>query len=355
MNYHVAIYSRKSRSEETDELLQQQLKNLEEMVNEQGWTYETFFEYGSSQSLYSRPKMMKLLEGVEQGKFQGVVARDVDRLTREGMDRDLLMNTLAQYKVFLHTKERFTNPIDFSNRTDRMIFGMMGTVGESEYSAIVEHLVSGTRDKAKKGQWQGRRVPLGYRYQSEPNEYNGELKRLVPSHDQEIIQRMFSLYLEKYSTTEIAHIFESEGVEAVETDRPMKWSSASISRILSNPVYCGDSVYGKTSQKKHLVTKERTYEKKEESEQIIVRDTHEPLVSREDWNKVQQIKKGRNSRGDLKLTTTHHKYGGLIKCSLCGRVQSFQHSKGGKKRVTSCNTRHYVNQNDYNLCKNKRV
>lgn len=146
---------------------------------------------------------------------------------------------------------------------------------------------------------------------------------------------MFKLYLEGMSTKDIAFKFDHENVV---TSIGLIWTPAGVSRTLNNPVYAGHLLYGKTTQKK--VNGKRVTKKTKKEEQILVENTHEALIFQEDWEQVQVIKEKRNSRPpSLKLGK--HKFSGLIVCGICGGVQSFQTSRGNKKRISSCQTRHY--------------
>jgi site-specific DNA recombinase len=114
------------------------------------------------------------------------------------------------------------------------------------------------------------------------------------------------------------------------------------------PVKCS-----RFTQKK--VEGKRVTKKTKKEEQILVENTHEALISQEDWEQVQVIKEKRNSRPpSLKLGK--HKFSGLIICGICGGVHSFQTSRGNKKRISSCQTRKYnEDMTQYTVCQNKGV
>jgi hypothetical protein len=110
-------------------------------------------------------------------------------------------------------------------------------------------------------------------------------------------------------------------------------------------------LYGKTTQKK--VEGKRVTKKTAKEEQILVENTHEALISQEDWEQVQVIKEKRKSRPpSLKLGK--HQFSGLVVCSICRSVLSFQTSRRNKKRISSSQTRHYKeNLTQYSFCHNR--
>ena len=84
-----AQYLRKSRMEEgmdTQEVLAKHRKALAEYAATHGvHIIETYYEVVSGESLYARPEMLRLLEDVEEGKYDAVLVMDLDRLSRGRM------------------------------------------------------------------------------------------------------------------------------------------------------------------------------------------------------------------------------------------------------------------------------
>jgi len=85
---HVAIYLRKSRDDETEvDVLSKHRQTLHSLVEQKKWTYEVYEEIVSGDSLELRPKMIKLMQRLEEEIYDGVVVMDIDRLSR-GDDED---------------------------------------------------------------------------------------------------------------------------------------------------------------------------------------------------------------------------------------------------------------------------
>ncbi|HWQ41842.1 MAG TPA: recombinase family protein [Desulfosporosinus sp.] len=79
----VAIYLRKSRDEgEYDDVLAKHRDALLAIANNQGWTYRLYEEIGSGESIAKRKKMQQLLNHVDEGRYDGVLVMDIDRLGR---------------------------------------------------------------------------------------------------------------------------------------------------------------------------------------------------------------------------------------------------------------------------------
>jgi site-specific DNA recombinase len=338
----VAIYSRKSRPDETEEVLQRQLAFLVDMCVQNNWEFEVFQEVGSSQDI-NRPELNKMLEKVQSYHYDAIVITDQDRLSRTTVGFAQIKEILTNYGVQVVTSSKI---YDYTTQEDDLMSDMQSIVAKQEYLNIKKRLVRGKRQSAKEGNWVGGKTPVGY-------DYDHKTKKLVPNEIAPTIKRIYEMYLSGYTTTEIARQFELEGIL---TPSGSKWDKARISVVLANPVYKGTVIYGKTKVSKISKKPSGTPRqlKTSEGEQIIIENAHEPIVTVDDWGNAKAIREGRLTKppgariGKVIFT-------GLIKCSLCGRVHSFQRRKGMELRVTSCQTRHYYEDGNYTVCQNKGV
>ncbi|MGG3925054.1 recombinase family protein [Metabacillus fastidiosus] len=335
----VAVYSRKSRPEETSEVLKRQLATLLDMCHAKGWEYDVFQEIGSSQDINT--ELNKMLEKVQALHYDAVLVTEQSRLGRNDLVIAQVKQILTNYGVFLLTP---TNSIDLTTQEGVLLSDMQTLVDKQEYLNTKKRLIRGKRQSAKEGNWVGGRTPVGYKYDS-------ITKRLAPDKYAPIVERIFRLYLSGLSSTDIARQFELEGIL---TPSGSKWDKARIAVVLANPAYKGTVIYGKTkiSNVSRKPSGNPRQFKTTKDEQIIIEDAHVPIVSPEDWDRVRAIREQRNSKppsariGKVIFT-------GLIKCGICGRTHSFQRRKGKEIRITSCQTRHYQEDGSYTVCENK--
>lgn len=337
----VALYVRKSR--ENNDSLEGQLSSLIDYCEKFDWEYEIFKEDGSASSEdWNRPELQRMILLTEKQHFDAIVVTEQSRITRAD-EFPKFRNVLQEANCLFITTQ--TNSVyDYNKPEDEFVSDIMSAVAKQEIAFAKLRLKRGTVQSAKKGNWLGKKAPIGYIY-------NKETKRLVPSDDAVVIKRLFEEYAEGASTKDLAIKFTQEGVT---TTVGMKWTPAGISRLLNNIVYIGHSLYGRTSQKKDKSTGKRITKKTSEDEQILVENTHEPIISKELWVNVQRIKLNRNSK-PVSMRLAKHKFSGLIKCAICGNVHSFQSSRHKKKRINSCQTRKYKSNsiNDYEMCENQ--
>ncbi|PFR27139.1 recombinase [Bacillus cereus] len=335
----VAVYSRKSRPEETNEVLKRQLGILVDMCHAKGWEYDIFQEVGSSQDINT--ELNKMLEKVQALHYDAVLVTEQSRLGRNDLVIAQVKQILTNYGVFLLTP---TNSIDLTTQEGVLLSDMQTLVDKQEYLNTRKRLIRGKRQSAKAGNWVGGRTPVGYKYDSVS-------KRLVPDEYAPLVERIFRLYLSGLSSTDIARQFELEGIL---TPSGSKWDKARIAVVLANPAYKGTVIYGKTKVSKVSRKPSGTPRqfKATKEEQIIIDDAHAPIVSPEDWERVRAIREQRNSKPPS-ARIGKGIFTGLIKCGICGRTHSFQRRKGKEIRITSCQTRHYQEDSSYTVCENK--
>ena len=151
-----------------------------------------------------------------------------------------------------------TESLDTSTAMGRFVMDIIQRIAQLESEQIGERVYDGMRQKAKQGVGLlGSPAPYGYRYE------NGKLVGIKEELDN--VKEIYKMYLEGKSLQEIVDWFNEKGIKG---KKGGKWDKKTISRILSNPVYCG------------LV----------EWEDILFKGNHEAIISIEEFNKVQLMK-----------------------------------------------------------------
>jgi hypothetical protein len=161
---------------------------------------------------------------------------------------------------------------------------------------------------------------------------------------------IFSWFLNGISQNAIIHKLNESGIlcpSAYKKSKGLKyqnpntvndlslWSTISVRNILRNRIYVGDMVQGRYRMKSYKI---HIQENVPEEEWFIVENTHEPIISREDFKKVQSLlmKDTRTAPGKNKL----YLFSGLLRCGDCKKGMS--RSTVGKNTYYYCRT--YKNQ-----------
>ena len=143
---------------------------------------------------------------------------------------------------------------------------------------------------------------------------NGKLS--INSQGAEIVKLIFYKYgVEKKGTTVISRELREAGYKTY-SGNPL-WSDSHILKILKNEKYAGDLIQKKTITPDYL-THAKKYNRGEE-ELIVIRDHHEPIISRELWDLVQEeIRKRHRTKGSSDKHSNRYVFSGKIICAECG-------------------------------------
>lgn len=178
-----------------------------------------------------RPEYDRMLEDGRQGKINMIIALKLDRITRSTRDWETLMDYLEKYNVNI----AFVNDdINTTTANGKMVSRIMMSVSQNEIERTSERTIIGLEGAIKKGHIPAR-APLGYKHVD---------KKLVPdSLTKDIVIRIYNLYYDGLTYNTIAKIFNEEKVY----DKT-NWKDTSILKIISNVVYKGDYIQGKTTK-----------------------------------------------------------------------------------------------------------
>jgi site-specific DNA recombinase len=340
------IYVRKSR--ENAVTLEGQLNACLDWCNTNDVEYEVFAEEGSSSSEdWDRPKLQELIKAVENLEFNLVICTEQTRICRDD-NFPIFKGILRETETFFVTVD--TNGIfDYSNPDDELKSDILQAVGKNELSRTKIRLKRGTVQSAKKGNWQGKKAPLGY-------SYDHETKRLKLNEYAPAIRKMFEMYLEGLSTVEISYRFRQENVICKYKKKGQMvactWEKSTIARALQSVVYAGHTLFGKTKMRK--IKGKKAQVRTDEEYHIFVRETHDAIVSDEEWDRVQEMMTKKRTQPPA-LKHAKHVFSGLIVCASCGKVRTFerQMDKNREWRIGSCTTRNYNEDfTSYKMCGN---
>ena len=316
-----AMYLRKSRAEDglsVEEVLSRHREALERYATEQGiCIVETYPEVASGESLYARPKMLKLLEDVEAGKFDCVLCVDMDRLSRGSMrDQGMVLDVFKASGTLIVTPEKV---YDLTNEADEEYAELKTFMSRREYKIINKRLRRGLRQSIADGCYVAN-APYGYR-----RAFVGRKPTLeIYEPEAKFVRMMFELYAGGYGCVSVARQVNALGARP---HRAREFSRNSVKKILDNPVYIGKVVWNQKSHIRKGVKHVTIYNPKEKW--LIVDGLHPAIVSRELWDKVQSIAEGRYypSKND---GTVKSPLAGLLLCENCGgHMQRLTFAKGG--------------------------
>jgi DNA invertase Pin-like site-specific DNA recombinase len=342
-----AIYVRLSeedrdkKSPESDSAsIQNQKSMLIQFALEHGWDiYNIYSDDDFRGSDRNRPGWLKLLSDAEQRKFDVIVCKTQSRFTRE-----LEMVEKYIHGLFPLWGIRFVGTVDNAdtdNKGNKKSRQINGLVNEWYLEDMSESIKSALTTRRMQGFHIGAFALYGYK---KDDDNKGKL--IVDEQAAEIVREVFNLYASGHGKTHIARLLNDRGVPNPTEYKRLKgyqyktpphklgtlWRYSAIADMLANEIYIGTMVQGKygSISYKTGVNKPRPKE-----QWIRVANTHEPIINRELWDRVQELARARaRPFGNGKTGIFSRK----AKCMYCEYTMRTAKSHG--YYYLKCDTRH---------------
>ena len=270
-----------------------------------------------------REDLLRLLKDCSLGRIDRVLVKSVSRFARNSLECLEMIRRLKDYGVSV----LFENDnIDTKTMNSEMILYVKSAFAQSEALSGSKRVSTAYRMKMENGEFLTYHAPLGYILKG------GNL--IVDPKSAEAVKRVFSMYLSGMGCSKIASIYNKERVSGKE-----HWTTYSIRYILSNEKYVGDSILQKTFTPNVFPLRNRP--NKGELDKFYVQNTHEGIVSREVFDRVQSLLQEKSyERGEKQ----EHFFAKKIYCEECGLAyrHRYQHEKEywccsqGKRDGTVC-------------------
>ena len=298
-----------------------------------GTEQDVYVDDGKTGTDTDREDFQRLLADVYSGRINCVIVKDLSRLSRNYTDAgNLIENLFVRLNVrFISLAEgvdSYRNPDSVSN-----IIVPITNVMNDQYCYQTSKKIRQVFDmKRRNGEFIGSYAPYGY--VKDPNDKHA---LLVDPEAAEVVKSIFSLFLSGMNKRGITYYLNDHGTlcpTAYKQQQGLKynapnaqgnpmWSTITIDTILKNRVYVGDMVQGRQRVKSYKI---HIQEKVPEEEWFIVENTHEAIIDRETFAKVQSLLK-RDTRTAPKAKQLYL-FSGFLKCADCGRAMSRIASKG---------------------------
>ena len=314
---------------EQEDSLENQKNLFLQYIKEQGFTFGGIYvdvETGTKKT-NKRPEFLRMLEDAKQKKFDVIIAKELSRLARNGELSYKLQNVLEGLDIDLIT---FDNAVDtISGNKD--LYGFYAWFYQSESQRTSDRVKDAFKSKYKNGEFVGSVPPYGYRKEN---------KKLYVRDDEtvEVVKLIFEKFISGWGYHKIAkHLTEigqpTPARVAGKRNAGLYWHSTTIQKMLQNPHYKGDLVQNRETTIS-VVNDKRKQVKKEDM--IIVENTHEAIISKEDFEKVQKLIESKKVKGRGKIKEQKHLFTNLIFCKDCGSALWY------RKNVKSYNCGKYI-------------
>lgn len=349
--YRAGIYLRLSRehAEENNSIEAQREITTNYAIKNGFKIVKEYQDNGYSGILDSRPALNEMMIDISRGLINMVIVKDISRLTRN-------KNKTGWYtEIFFPDNDvRFISVTEFIDSGERYEIDdtiMLRGIANQYYLTDISKKIRANKKAMKDaGQYVEAHAPYGYKLLEEDKH-----KIVIDEKVADVIRLIYDMYIDGKTGTQIAQYLNSKRKRTPSQYLKMKnastrWSQETINDILSNPFYSGDTVVNKYITNYMTKTCKKN---KDRSTWIIKENTHEPIILKEKYKKVQEIKKGKRGKN-----TTKYEFllKDLLYCGHCKHKLQYKLYKSADKTRYLYDSSGFVCGIVYkkkHLCKNK--
>ena len=340
------------------ELMKNYVKDHEDIVIE-----EEYYDASFTGTNFERPDFKRMLEDAKTGRINCIIVKDLSRLGRNYVE---MGNYIERVFPFLNVRFiAVTDDFDsFRPGTDLMM-PLKNIVNEFYAKDISKKVSTAHRRKWTTDEYMCGFAPYGYlKSKTEKN------RIVVDEATAGNVRLIYKLFLEGKGYTPIAKYLNEQGImsplmylkslgyqQNVRTNGV--WTKTTVKSILTNQAYIGSAVHGKVViEKYNNIPLHAT----DPSEWVVVENTHEPLIDKKTFEKVQERVKEISDAYFAKEFTKHppnemNLLKGKIVCGDCGKGMRLS-PRTTKSYVYFCGTfsdginpacsRHKIDQEEVN-------
>lgn len=343
--YHADAYFRLSK-EDGDKVESDSIVNQKALIREfiksnpDIHIHEERVDDGYTGVNFERPAFQAMMESVKSGKVNCVIVKDLSRFGRNYIEAGRYIE-----KIFPYLGVRFiaiNDNIDtakMNNRSEEMIIPFKNLINDAYCRDISIKVRSHLDIKRKRGEYIGAFAPYGYKKSKE-----NKNKLVIDEKAALIVQQIFQWKIEGMSGSRIADKLNMLGIPTPMEYKKKngenyqcgfrrkpnaRWEANGVNHILRSETYTGVLLQGKTASPNYKVRKRS---KKDEKDWIRCEESHEPIVSKEQFRMVHGL-----FQEDTRVSPNESAlflFSGIGKCGVCkGNMTRKTLTIKGKKYV----------------------
>ena len=355
-SFKVGFYIRLSRDDvthESDSIVSQRCL-LNQYVKENNYNLvDEYVDDGFSGTNFDRPAFIKMMNDIKIGKINMIITKDMSRLGRDYIGTGELIE-----KYFPNNNIRYiaiNDGIDtFIDNTNNDIAPFKAIMNDMYAKDISKKIKSSLRSRMKDGLYVSGRCPFGYKKDS-----NNKNHLVINKEQASIVKMIFDLALKHNTYHYIAQYLTNKKIKTPASYYKYIWNTkctntkcvsqeygvwvdTTIKAILTNRIYVGDAVQGKT---KKINYKLKKTVKNNPNDYIVVENTHEAIIDREIFDYVQTLLPKNVKRPEKKR---FYLLDGLLYCGDCKHRITIRYQNKTGRSYTTCN--YYRTYSKYHVC-----
>ncbi|MGL4740704.1 MAG: recombinase family protein [Sarcina sp.] len=277
-------------------------------------------EIVSGENIIFRPKMIELLQEVEEKKYSGVLVMDIQRLGRGDMqDQGMILKTFKNSNTKILTPQK---TYDLNNDFDEEYTEFEAFMSRKELKMINRRMQGGRVRSVEEGNYIATNPPLGY----DITHIKKARSLKINAPEAKIIKLIFSLYNQGNGAASIAQELNKLGYK---TKAGNKFISSSILNIIKNPIYIGKITWKKKEIKKSLnPDKVKDTRTRDKSEWIISEGKHKGIIEESDFKVANEMLSNKYHIPYQLTNKPVNPYAGVLKCGVCGKAMVMRNLRG---------------------------
>lgn len=285
-----------------------------------------FYDFGiTGTKTEHRDGLQNLLLECRAGKIDYILTKSISRFSRNTTDCISLVRELLDMNIPIYFEKENINT---GSMESEFVLSILSSMAQDESRSISENNKWSVRQRFENGTYQFSCVPYGYMRDDE-----GFM--IINPEEADIVRFIYQSVLNGLGSEKIAKILEERQIP---TRKGGKWTNSTVRDILTNEKYYGAAVFQKT------YTNESFHRKKNygEVDRYFVEEHHEPIISKEIFERVKEIIEQRAS--EKRIISGSDKYqkryvfSGIIFCDECGDKFRRKIHDSGKEIAWSCRT-----------------
>ena len=259
-------------------------------------------------SLEKRDEFKRMLADCRAGKISRILVKSVSRFARNTLELIETTRELKELGVVVVFEEQ---GIDTAQMLGEMQLTLLAMAAQEESTSISKNMRWSIQKRMDAGTYLGNTAPYGYRLE------DGQLK--IEETEATVVRRIFEMRLSGMGQVAITQELNRKRIQPRD-GKP--WTVYRVRYILSNERYIGDSLF----QKKYIADplSHKSVRNHGERDQYYIHDTHEAIISRENFQKVQESFQNQSPR----WSKTPHLFVHRILCPQCGCHYRYIRSSG---------------------------
>lgn len=256
----------------------------------------------------NRDEFQRMISDATKGLIDIIITKSISRFAGNIMDTLKYVRRLKDENVAIIFEKENINTLTMNGE---MLLTILSSLAQQESESLSANTKMGMKMKMKRGEIVGNQRCLGY-------DYDKETKMIyINEEEAKTVRYIFDRYISGTGCFVIAQELTAMG--AITKKGNTQWVDTSVRGIITNEKYKGDLLMGKTFTVDPI--SKRRLDNFGEEEKYYIENHHEPIISREQFDKAQEIlskrsknfNQGRQSKYSLKYT-----FSSMMKCSYCG-------------------------------------